>query len=168
MRELKFRAWSKLHQKWYTNTILLACMDGLPFAHFVEVDDNQEVVKHHFYNAEGLDLEIQQFTGVKDIYGNDIYEGDILEYGKERGLVHFNSWNYAEMPAWNLLLYQSIPFGQEDWKYTEKCEETGELPAIEYYYGCGPDKHWKIVGNIFEGLKCQEENSTGESPSPQK
>ena len=51
-----------------------------------------------------------------------------------------------------LALVTNLPYRRiEGWIYQEKDDEM-ELPAIEYYYGCPPDKSWEVVGNIFEGL----------------
>lgn len=79
MNDIKFRCWSKLKKQWFHHTLLLACIDGLPFAHFVEVFEDKSI-KHHVYNASNLDLVIQQYTNLKDRDGKDIYIGDIIQW----------------------------------------------------------------------------------------
>ena len=127
MRNIKFRIWSKLHKKWYTNSILMA-YDGLPFAHFVKVDDDGKAVEHQVFNAENLDLVVQQSTGLTDQNGQEIYEGDIFKD---------DYWWVGEATV----EYANGMFGFEG-------GESGKLdfrPIIE----C---EHIEIIGNIFEGV----------------
>ena len=146
MREIKFRVYDTVNKyfisdmsKFWINPSFTAMMEWRPeFDGQMTFDLNDSLI-------------FQQYTGLKDKNGVEIYEGDIVERQRERGLVDFNSKNYAQIPGWNLLLYQYVPYQKEGWIYQEK-DDGMELPAIEYYYGCPPDKSWEVVGNIFEGV----------------
>jgi uncharacterized phage protein (TIGR01671 family) len=129
MREIKFRAYCEFDKTWHYWDVYGEYPQGI---------------------YGGLS-EPQQYTGLKDKNGKEIYEGDIVERRRERGLVDFNDSNYEGVLGWNLLLYQYIPYKKEGWIYQEK-EEDGQLPAIEYYYGRSPSESWEVVGNIFEGV----------------
>ena len=140
MREIKFRAW-----------------DGSKMWNWEDITKDKEilcsVMRNEFYATipPKYFWQRQQYTGLKDKNGVEIYEGDILERRRERGLVDFNDKNYAAVSGWNLLLYQFIPYKKEGWVYADKGKD-GELEPIEYYYGCPPDKSWEVIGNIFEGV----------------
>lgn len=153
MRDIKFRVWHKKENRWLDpwaeEDPILSLKDyGKGCEVFLYDRKSKE---HSNINCQMDDVVIQQYTGLKDKNGVEIYEGDIVERRRERGLVDFNSKNYAQIPGWNLLLYQYVPYQKEGWIYQEKDDE-GELSAIEYYYGCPPDKSWEVVGNIFEGV----------------
>ena len=153
MRKIKFRVWHKKENRWLDpwaeEDPILSLKDyGKGCEVFLYDRKSKE---HSNINCQMDDIVIQQYTGLKDKNGVEIYEGDIVERRRERGLVDFNSKNYAQIPGWNLLLYQYVPYQKEGWIYQEKDDEM-ELPAIEYYCGCPPDKSWEVVGNIFEGV----------------
>lgn len=69
MREIKFRAWNKALNKMYSHEDLLSL--------------TKNIVKNEFstgvYLPLNSDIELMQYTGIKDIEGNEIYEGDIVE-----------------------------------------------------------------------------------------
>ena len=128
MREIKFRVWdvkNKEFIRWW-----LSLMDG-------DTELNELFQKPHPY-GESFDYDFQQYTGVKDINGVDVYEGDIVETiynNNECGEVQYvDTLSSFRIRTSNGL---SIPLTTLRWKESEP--NVGVLvPTFT-----------KVVGNIY-------------------
>lgn len=106
MREIKFRAWDKINKRWikrFNIDLLSIDVSELP------------------------NIELMQYTGLKDANGKEIYEGDIISFGDNKAVVFYE---HAKFRA----KYKMCTNGY--------CIE--DLSEVLYF-----DKV-KIIGNIYE------------------
>lgn len=115
MREIKFRTWDKLNKE----------MINIESINFQERRVYKNDVSYRNFN----DTELMEYTGLKDMKGKEIYEGDILfeTFREEYFKVVFENGSFrAEVDEYSLDL--------ED--YAHICE---------------------VVGNIYESPELMEE-----------
>lgn len=90
-REIKFRAWDKVSKK-----MLVPGDINLP-----DITCNGCPVEPHTRKNLSLEMELMQYTGLKDKNGKEIYEGDILKSKFNSGWVV--EWvNDDELNGWNI------------------------------------------------------------------
>lgn len=132
MRELKFRAWDKLDKE-FTHNIDCLLDISVPERVFV-LDD------------EGGELIIEQYTGLKDKNGKEIYEGDIVEQFV-CGVKTFKDKPCGRRTIW-----------QVRWNEEECCFELHYLSGSLFGDSLmNKDDEFEVIGNIHENPELLEE-----------
>ena len=137
-REIKYKAWLKEEKK-------MVIVETIDFSEkSIQYLEKNEIIDAYLLRTTFLeDVELMQYTGLKDRNGKEIYEGDILKYNfpYDGRLKHVSPVKFLETEA---------SFGIKD-RY------GNEIPL----YRIAANNYFEIIGNIYENeelLKSEEKN----------
>ena len=134
MREIKFRAWLKEDKK-------MVNVETMDFADkSMQYLEKSEIVNAYLLRRVIFDdIELMQYTGLKDKNGKEIYEGDIIKYKfpYDRRIKHISPVFYMESQA---------SYGVLD-------IYKNEIPL----YTISTNNYFEVIGNIYENKNLLEE-----------
>ena len=135
MRELKVRAWYKPYKQMCQVESLRFDGNGVYTAVLIE---------EPFYDrriVEADEIVIEQFTGLKDKNGTDIYDGDICSFTSKTGKHMSTVWWISDLASFGLRIVKN------DFLYT-----FSELDTM----GVNLDT-LEVIGNIHENVELLKE-----------
>jgi len=123
MREIKFRVFDKEEKQFIYAEPVYGFFPSL------SMEDEEELSKKHKISRYG---DIQQFTGLLDKQGKEIYEGDIVKYNQMSKGIKPKQWSIPVEIIWNS---KKASFDFKD--------SYNGLIYVDY----------EVVGNIYEDAK---------------
>lgn len=151
MREIKFRAWDN-------NIKVMQYAKNTTWFEFAEYC-KPCIVNSGTTGYERVSndkIELMQYTGLKDMNGVEIYEGDIVRFAHEDYFNHEDNSFYEDC--------EENGIGQVYWGGSYPAFDIGELhnkniPAHECDYNIFSDEshYFEVVGNIYENPELLKE-----------
>ena len=141
MREIKFRVWNSDNKEFISQKdfhLITIRFDGLP-----QFFSGDYVTIHGKFWPEHLVL--QQYTGIKDKNGREIYEGDIImnESDHDNAAMCVVGWSVYEEIGWSL--YYPFREPMEPLKQNFNGIDLYEEYPLKYGGPC-----YEVIGNIYE------------------
>ena len=127
MKELKIKAWLKKEKK-------MVSIIGIDFNYeYIRYTEDDNLFNSDYKVAEFKDIELLQFTGLKDNGGQELYEADVIKFND--GIDD---------------IYGLISYDDEDGTYRVSYENITEHLSDR-------EGDFEIVGNIFENPQLHEQ-----------
>ena len=162
MREIKFRAWLKEDKK----MVNVETMDFTDKS--IQYLKKSEIINAYILRRESFDdIELMQYTGLKDKNGKEIYEGDILLSSNENGiflqLIGFGNDDREYSGILNgFKIIDGRLLENDDYEIDECKEFTQELIKAHNIPILQPENTiidgWWVIGNIYENKNLLEES----------
>lgn len=128
MKEIKFRVWSIKYNQWMNHCAVIDCLGDIG-SHFIAKHDNGKIEERLVALPKEENV-IQQFTGLKDSKGAEIYEGDII----------FTANDTLRTVVWS----------ESECRFVAKIDDKDNYPFSVSSWLTKNYPNLEVKGNIFE------------------
>lgn len=138
MRELKFRVWDKDNNEFVR----------LDEETFIAIDDEkvQVITGNENYGDEYENVEVMQYTGLKDKNDKEIYEGDVIQFTWDSDSCWGKAGTYIGFVKFDGGVFEIV--------YIGKVREKRFRENMECYDNIKSFMDWsqevQVIGNIYE------------------
>lgn len=149
----KFRVWSKKLNCWLNHCAVIDCQGNVGSHSYERYEDGR--LLERVIGLPEIDVEIQQFTGLKDKNGREIYEGDIVKQMTSKGIE--NSYVVELLDEAKEIIRPILWAEYCDGEFSDniECWMFGDRDSLSKLLN--PSRYqgnfvteFEIVGNIFE------------------
>lgn len=133
MRDIKFRIWDGIKNEWLASSN----KDALPYYGFALVGEVMTVQSPPYWSLDEGNI-VEQFTGLKDKNGTEIYEGDIIV---QKSLGSNKSGCRGK-----------ITYKEDHAAFMFEVYERGKPVMWLFLSEFNPEKTCEVIGNIHEKL----------------
>jgi uncharacterized phage protein (TIGR01671 family) len=135
MRELKFRAWHKDEERWED---------------FVDIRSDGSIMTAWGLDANGCFI-VEQFTGLYDKNGTEIYEGDVVCYHSYHNLGHVQEKTIGRV-VWGRTGDSDEWAHSKHYEWTVRGDSLADVADSDY-----PDEAYcEVIGNIHDNPELLE------------
>jgi len=143
MNEIKFRIWDTVLKEWLTK--------GSNLWQIFEDIQEDALFKEISWKILKDRLVFQQYTGLQDKNGKEIYEGDIIKIYDDLFIVRFDKYG-GEESGWGddiikFIGFYLAPIKEDDWGY---------YSSIYSLIDKWNDVRGVVIGNIYENPELLE------------
>lgn len=138
MRDIKFRIWDGVKNEWLASSN----KDALPYYGFALVGEVMTVQSPPIWSLDEGNI-VEQFTGLKDKNGTEIYEGDIIV---QKSLGSNKSGCRGK-----------ITYKEDHAAFMFEVYERGKPVMWLFLSEFNPEKTCEVIGNIHENSELLEE-----------